>query len=203
MLKRALLSGISLATLLLLAGCEGTTSRVPALEVWPDMRRQDRGKPQTFSKFFSDHRSSRPPVPGTIARGQLKEDDVYFTGVVANSYIGKNPETIDAPLMKLGQMKFNTYCSPCHDRTGQGTGIVALKSNGSWIPANLHQDRIKGMNDGELFSVITQGRRSMPSYRFQTTEHDRWAIVAYVRALQRTSSGTVNDVPQELRADIR
>src|SRR4051794_25621481 len=185
-----------------LSGCAGQTSRSTSIEVWPDMKRQDKGKPQQESKFFGDHRASRMPVPGTVARGFLKEDDAYFTGVLANQYIGKNPETMNIELLKLGQMKFNTYCSPCHDRTGKGKGIVALKEP-TWQPSNLQEDRVKAMVDGEIFNVITLGRRSMPSYRFQITEQDRWAIVAYLRALQRTTGGTVNDVPQELRADLR
>ena len=116
-------TALSLATLLValvLVGCEGTTSRNPPIEVWPDMDRQGKGKPQGESEIFSDKRVSRPPVPGTVARGFLKDDDVYYTGLVNNMYVGKNPEKIDADLMKLGQARFNTYCSPCHDRTGSG-----------------------------------------------------------------------------------
>jgi mono/diheme cytochrome c family protein len=183
-------------------GCAGQTSRNTSIEVWPDMKRQDKSKPQTASVFFGDHRASRMPVPGTVARGFLKEDDAYFTGITAGQYVGRNPETINADFLKLGQMKFNTYCSPCHDRTAHGKGIVALKEP-TWQPTNLHEDRVKAMVDGEIFSVITQGRRSMPSYRFQITEKDRWAIVSYLRALQRTTSGTVADVPQELRSNLR
>jgi len=185
-----------------LSGCAGQTTRSTSIEVWPDMKRQDKSKPQQESKFFGDHRASRMPVPGTIARGFLKEDDAYFAGTAAGQYVARNPETMNADFLKLGQVKFNTYCSPCHDRTGHGKGIVALKEP-TWQPTNLHEDRVKAMVDGEIFSIITQGRRSMPAYRFQITEKDRWAIVSYLRALQRTTSGTVNDVPQELRADLR
>ena len=88
-----------------------------------------------------------------------------------------------------------------YDRTGQGRGVVGVRTN--WIPTNLQEDRVKAFNDGEIFHVLSNGRRAMPPYKFQITEHDRWAIVAYVRALQRTTSGTVEDVPQELRADLR
>jgi mono/diheme cytochrome c family protein len=99
-------------------------------------------------------------------------------------------------------LKFNTYCSPCHDRTGSGQGIVAIKTP-TWQPSNLVDERVRAFNDGELYNVITHGRRSMPSYRFQIAERDRWAVVAYVRALQRAATGTVNDVPQELKAELR
>jgi hypothetical protein len=189
------------AAAIALAGCSGTTSRQPPIIVFPDMRFQGRYDPQERSQFFSDHRASRQPVPGTVARGQLNEDDVLFTGVVNNQYVGRNPVTITEDVMHTGQRRFNTYCSPCHDRTGHGRGVVAQRS--IWIPTNLHEVRVKGFNDGEIFNVITHGRRTMPSYRFQITEQDRWAIVAYVRALQRTTSGTLDDVPADQRAGLK
>jgi mono/diheme cytochrome c family protein len=184
-----------------LAGCAGQTSRMPPIEVWPDMDRQGKYKPQTESQYFSDKRSSRMPVAGTVARGLLKEDDVFTTGINAGNYVGRNPLKIDAETLKWGQARFNTYCSPCHDRTGQGQGTVAQRA--TWLPTNLHEDRVRGMADGEIFNVISHGRRSMPPYRFQITERDRWAIVMYVRALQRTTGAGIDDVPQELRGDLR
>jgi mono/diheme cytochrome c family protein len=166
------------------------------------MDRQERYNPQTESPIFSDRRSSRPPVPGTVARGMLKEDDAFYTGLLPNNqYLGKNPLTITMDVLQHGQRRYNTYCSPCHDRTGQGRGVIGVRTN--WIPTSLQEDRVKAFNDGEIFHVLSNGRRAMPPYKFQITEHDRWAIVAYVRALQRTTSGTVEDVPQELRADLR
>ena len=200
--KTSLLSFLLSLAAIGLTACAGQTTRSTSIEVWPDMKRQDKSKPQTESLFFGDHRASRMPVPGTVARGFLKEDAAYFTGAVAGQYVGRNPETINADLLKLGQMKFNTYCSPCHSRIANGKGIVPLKEP-TWQPTNLHEDRVKAMVDGEIFSIITQGRRSMPSYRFQIVEKDRWAIISYLRALQRTTSGTLADVPQELRADLR
>ena len=200
--KTSLLSFLLSLAAIGLTACAGQTTRSTSIEVWPDMKRQYKSKPQTESHFFGDHRASRMPVPGTVARGFLKEDAAYFTGAVAGQYVGRNPETINADLLKLGQMKFNTYCSPCHSRIANGKGIVPLKEP-TWQPTNLHEDRVKAMVDGEIFSIITQGRRSMPSYRFQIVEKDRWAIISYLRALQRTTSGTLADVPQELRADLR
>ena len=108
---------------------------------------------------------------------------------------------IDAALLKNGQSKFNTYCSPCHDRTGSGLGIVPKRT--LWLPTNLHEDRVVAMADGEIYDVISNGRRTMHGYRYQILEADRWAIVAYVRALQRSDRGTIQDVPAELRADLR
>lgn len=200
--KTYLLSFVLAPALIVLTGCAGQTSRNTPIEVWPDMKRQYKSKPQTESVFFSDHRASRMPVPGTVARGFLKADDAYSSGVVTGQYVGRNPELINADFLKVGQAKFNTYCSPCHSRIGNGKGIVALKQL-TWQPTNLQEDRVKAMVDGEIFSVITLGRRSMPSYRYQIDEKDRWAIVCYLRALQRTTTGTLADVPQELRSDLR
>ncbi|HYO80908.1 MAG TPA: cytochrome c [Bryobacteraceae bacterium] len=200
-MKKPLIAATVAASALLLTGCAGDTTRQPPVQVFPDMRTQKRYDPQEPSDFFADRRASRSPVQGTIARGRFKRDDSYFTGVVNSQYVGRNPLKIDENVMTLGQRRFNTYCSPCHDRTGQGRGTVAQRA--VWIPTNLHEGRVKGFNDGEIFDVITNGRRSMPQYRYQVTEEERWAIVAYVRALQRTTSGTIEDVPADQRAGLK
>lgn len=188
-----------IAASLLLTGCMGMTSRQPPIEVWPDMDRQPKYRAQQESRFFGDKRSSRMPVPGTVARGMLYEDEAFHTGVVNNQYVGRNPLPIDAELLKLGQARFNTYCSPCHDRTGSGRGLVPQRA--TWIPTSLLEDRVLKMNDGEIFNVLSYGRRTMPPYRFQIIDRDRWAIVAYVRALQRTI-GSLADVPENVRGQI-
>jgi mono/diheme cytochrome c family protein len=168
--------------------------RLTQVEVWDDMKRQPKVGPQS---------AILRPVAGTVARGHLNLDDTYHSGMIdPETYTGRNPETIDAGLLKLGQMRFNTYCSPCHDRNGSGKGIVAIKTP-SWQPTNLMDPRIRTMADGEIFSVLTNGRRTMAAYKYQVVEHDRWAIVAYLRALQRATSSTVADVPAELRAELR
>jgi hypothetical protein len=192
-------AAVSLAAL---SGCAGMTSRKAPLEIFDDMDRQPKYKPQQESAFFVDARTSRAPVAGTIARGHLREDDAYYTGIVDNMYIGKNPLPITRELLVRGQERYNIYCSPCHSRTGEGKGIVALRTP-SWQPANLHDEKPKAAADGEIFSIISVGRRSMPGYRFQIPEHDRWAIVAYLRALQRTTSAKLEDIPQELRESLR
>lgn len=195
-----LLSFVALAAVL--AGCAGNTTRKPPLEVWPDMDRQGKYKPQAESEYFTDHRASRRPVDGSVARGLLKDDDAYFRGIVSEQYVGKNPVPVNRELLKAGQQKYNTYCAPCHDRTGSGRGIVPTRTLG-WLPANLIEDRVHGLADGELYDVITNGRRTMNGYKYQTTERERWAIVAYLRALQRAQRGTMDDVPADLRAEVR
>lgn len=185
----------------LLVACAGRTSRKPQVEIFPDMKRQAKVKPQEASAFFADGRGSRAPVPGTIAQGQLDDDSPFATGAENGMYVARNPLPLDEKVLARGQERFNIYCAPCHDRTGSGRGIVGQRS--SWLANNLHDDRIKAMVDGEIFQVITYGRRTMPGYRFQISEQDRWAIVAYVRALQRATSGTLADVPEELRRELR
>jgi hypothetical protein len=205
-----------LAASMVLAGCAGQSSRNTPVSFIPDMDYQGRYEPQgdrTFNKgraaaeelrkhpILGDNRASRRPVEGTVAIGGLVTDEGFSTGVLDNMYVGRNPLTINAELLQHGQRRFNTYCSPCHDRTGQGRGVVAQRA--IWIPTNLQEPRVKDMNDGEIFNVITNGRRSMPSYKLQIVDNDRWAIVAYVRALQRTSTATVADVPEDRRAELQ
>ena len=175
---------------LLLAGCAGTATRNPPIEIMPDMKHQMKVKAQTVD--------ARPPVMGTVAAGHLRDDDAYNTGVVGDKYIGLNPEKIDKTFLERGQQRFNIYCTPCHDRTGNGRGIVPLR-NPSWLPSSLQDPRQKAMVDGEIFNIMTIGRRTMPSYAAQIPERDRWAIVAYVRALQRTTTASIAEVPETLR----
>jgi mono/diheme cytochrome c family protein len=174
----------------LTANC-GSTSRRPPLEIFSDMKRQAKYEPQAASRLFSDGRASRAPVEGTVARGSLKAEEAA----------GVNPLPIDLAVLERGQERFNIYCAPCHDRTGSGRGIVALRS--SWLAGDLRDQRIRDLTDGQIFDTITHGKRSMPGYRFQIGERDRWAIVEYVRALQRASDGALADVPPELRNDLR
>lgn len=195
------------ASVVLLAGCSASGSKNTPVVIFTDMDYQQRYEPQgdrTFAgakPFFGDARASRRPVDGTIARGHLVEDESFTTGVLNNSYVGRNPLPVDADLLKHGQARFNTYCSPCHDRTGQGRGLVGQRA--LWIPTNLLEPRVRDMNDGEIFNVITNGRRSMPPYKYQVVDRDRWAVVAYVRALQRATGATENDVPADQRAGLK
>jgi mono/diheme cytochrome c family protein len=192
---------ITLASLVLLTSCENMPSRKPPLEVWDDMDRQQKFKAQSETTLFRDGRANRPPAPGTIAVGHLNADVAYHTGAMNGSYVGKNPEKYTEEFLKLGQSKFNIYCSPCHDRYGSGQGVVGKKA--VWPAQNLHEQRILDMTDGELFEVISNGRRTMHGYRFQTTAQERWAIAAYVRVLQRSGIAKPEDVPAEFRDQVR
>ncbi len=185
----------------LAAGCARLSTENPPIEIFPDMKRQPKFKPQSANEWLAERGITLRPVPGTVAVGHLDQDEAFYTGAKNGLYVGRNPLPIDMETLKRGQERFNIYCAPCHDRTGSGRGIVGSRS--MWLANNLHDQRIKDMVDGEIFQVITYGRRTMPSYRFQIPPRDRWAIVAYVRALQRTTSGTIEDVPADLRRELR
>ncbi len=192
---------VLLVGVLLGAGCARMTTRNAPVEVFADMDRQPRYDAQAESVFFADSRAARQPVPGTVARGQLDEGEGFHTGAVNGLYVGRNPLEINRELLVRGQERFNIYCAPCHDRVGTGRGIVGERS--LWLANNLHDERIKQMVDGEIFQVISYGRRSMSGYRFPVPARDRWAIVAYVRALQGATSATLEEVPVALRRELR
>jgi len=188
---------------LLLSGCSGV-QRDPPIQVWDDMKQQPKFKPQGQNElpFLKDARDARRPPEGTVARGHMAEDTPYYTGMEGDLYVGKSPVPLTPALLHQGQTKFNTYCQPCHDKTGSGQGIVPTRVP-TWQPSNLTEDRVVHFADGDIFNVITNGRRSMPAYRFQIAVEDRWAIIAYVRALQRAAHGTKADVPADHMADLQ
>jgi len=184
-----------------LSGCS-SIQRTPPIIVWWDMKRQPKFRTEGETGLFTDGRNTRPPVEDTVARGHMEEETPYNTGMDNGMYLGKTPVPITPELVAHGQQRFNTYCSPCHDKTGSGRGIVPAHVP-TWQPANLMDDRLVQAPDGDIFYVITNGRRTMPPYRFQVSTSDRWAIIAYLRVLQRAAHGTVNDVPEGLRADLK
>ena len=185
-----------------LAGCNLVQRGTPP-EVWDDMKRQEKFKPQQPTALFADKRASRVPVAGTVAREDERENTPFYTGLAGpTTYVGKIPVPITRELIRHGQARFNVYCAPCHSQDGTGKGIVPTRFP-AWQVTSLHEERLRTTADGDIFNVISHGRRSMPAYRAQIPAADRWAIVAYVRALQRSTMSTVNDVPQELRAGLQ
>jgi mono/diheme cytochrome c family protein len=193
-------------------GFRGSHSRKPPVEIFPDMDRQPKYRPQSHSEFFADNRTSRQPVPGTVVRAEATEvngqkvfahqDHPYNTGRVAGStnYVDGIPIAVNEALMNRGQERYQIFCGPCHGAAGDGKGITSRF--GMAVIANLHDPRIVRQSDGELFNVITHGRGLMGSYAGQVPVHDRWAIVAYVRALQRSRLGSEDDVPGDMRAKL-
>lgn len=180
--------------LVLLSGCSSVQRNTP-LQVWDDMKHQQKFKAQApVAGIFADGRSNRLLPEDTVPRSGYRDDSPYNTGLENGMYVGKSPVPITPALLEQGQAKFNIYCSPCHDQTGMGRGIIPAHVP-IWQPSNLTEDRVVQFADGDIFNVITNGRRTMPPYRFQVVVADRWAIIAYVRALQRAAHGTPAEAP--------
>ncbi len=185
-----------------LMGCRGQTSEQTPIWIKHGMEFQPKWLPYGHNTFTADGRNMMMPPEGTVAAGLLKEDDLYYRGGADTAHYGANPMKIDAALLDRGQERFQIYCTPCHGRTGAGNGMVI--AHGFPIPPpNFHDERIVAMADGQLFHTISYGVRNMPSYGKQIPEEDRWAIVAYLRALQRTSHASLNDVPESERANLK
>ncbi len=187
-------AGLIVPVLLALAGCSSVQRDTP-LQVWDDMKHQQKFKAQApVVGIFADGRSNRLLPDDTVARDGYRDDSSYNTGLENGMYVGKSPVPVTPALLEQGQTKFNIYCSPCHDQTGMGRGIIPAHVP-IWQPSNLTDDRVVQFADGDIFNVITNGRRTMPPYRFQVVVADRWAIIAYVRALQRAAHGTPAEAP--------
>ncbi len=195
-------------------GLRGGRFRQPPLYIFPDMEFQNKLRPQKPNGFFANGLSSQLPVPGTIPRGRpIKtaagevypfEDSPVNTGRITGTtnFVENGPLPVTAELLKRGQQRFTINCSPCHGATGEGNGITR-KIGAMAVVANLHDKRIVELADGELFYVITNGRNLMGAYGANVTVEDRWAIIAYLRALQMARLGALEDVPEDLRAALK
>jgi mono/diheme cytochrome c family protein len=205
---------VSVAAVVGILGFRGTHFRKPPLYIFPDMEWQLKLRPQKPNAFFPNGLSSQLPVSGTIPRGTAiqtasgpvypYEDAPVNTGRIngTTNFVEINPLPITAELLRRGQQRFSINCSPCHGQLGEGNGITK-KINAMAIVANLHDKRIVEMADGELFYVITNGRNLMGAYGANVTVEDRWAVIAYLRALQLSHLGTIDDLPQDLRANLK
>jgi mono/diheme cytochrome c family protein len=183
--RRGVLEALVLASVVALGGCaRGCTSSRPPIHLNPSMDDQPKVRSQTASSFFFDGASMRQPVPGTVPIGGLKEDGAFFTGKGADGqFVATIPVAADEALVERGRQRYEIYCQPCHDARGDGRGI--LFQRGKVPTATFHQEKILKYSDGQIFDVITNGVGLMPGYRWPIPPADRWAIVAYVRALQR------------------
>jgi hypothetical protein len=156
------------------------------------MHDQPKFIPQRGTTLFADGRSVRPQVANTVARNQLHEDTYFYTGLVDGKEGDGLPFPVTAKVLERGQERFNVYCTPCHSRTGNGEGMIVLR--GYNRAGNMHTDRLRTAPLGHFFHVITNGYGAMPDYAAQVAPVDRWAIVAYIRALQLSQNATQADV---------
>jgi mono/diheme cytochrome c family protein len=187
-LPRPLSAILSTALLLALSACR------------QEMYDQPRYKPLGKSDFFADERQSRPLVEGTVARGMLREDARFYTGKNGAALVTVFPLPVTRPLLDRGRQRYDIFCAPCHDRTGAGNGMVVRR--GYRPPPSFHIDRLRQQAVGYFFDIITNGLGAMPDYAAQIPPEDRWAIVAYVRALQLSQDARVADVPTGDRAKL-
>jgi len=149
----------------------------------PNMDEQPKNKAQAVSGYFADGRTMRMPIEGTVARGELFENKAFYFGKEENGdFIKSSPVAVDEKLLERGEQRYNIYCAPCHNTNGNGKGIIIEK--GFLPPPDFHQDKYRQYPDGQIYDVIANGFRNMPSYKHQIPVHDRWAIVGFVRALQ-------------------
>lgn len=189
-------------TALSLIGCfrEMPSSRGP-IHLNQNMDDQEKFEPYEANPFFTDGSAMRHPVEGTIARGDLVTDSAYELGRDAQgALVKKNPVAATTEIMERGQERYNIYCRPCHGGVGDGNGIVTLRgrTQGFVPPTDFHSDMMRNQSDGHFFDVITHGIRNMGSYEYQIPVDDRWAIVHYIRALQRSQNASKKDVPASL-----
>ncbi len=166
-----------------------------------EMYDQPRYEPYEKSTFFEDGRSSRPLVPGTVAQGQLRADEQLYTGKAGGALVDTLPFPASREALERGRERYDIYCAVCHDRVGNGEGMVVRR--GFRRPSSFHIDRLRGAPVGYFFDVITNGFGVMPDYAAQVSVPDRWAIVAYIRALQLSQRAALADVPADQRRRLQ
>jgi mono/diheme cytochrome c family protein len=199
---------LSFVPLALIMRARTTTSTQPRIHIIPDMDNQPKYGAQDRNPIFADRRAMRPPVAGTVARGTVLGNAGLTAGRAGEGWIEAIPLEVDTGILQRGRERYDIFCSPCHGLAGFGDGMVAMRADelleGTWTPpTSFHTDLIRGRAPGQLFNTISNGIRNMPAYGPQIRVEDRWAIVAYVKALQRSQNATVDDVPEDLRAQLR
>jgi mono/diheme cytochrome c family protein len=181
-------------------GFRGTKFTAPPLDVFPEwafpgMKYQPKYQPQGSSAFFADGRADRAPVANTVARGMLRDDDALYLGKDgAGAFVRGFPAAlkVDVKFIERGRDRYGIYCQPCHGALGDGNGVT--KRYGMGATPSYHDDRLRTMAEGELYNTITNGKNTMLPYADKLAPEDRWAVVSYVRALQRAQQGKPGDV---------
>lgn len=167
-----------------------------------DMHDQPKYIPLRPSEFFADGRSERQLIEGTVARGHLNDDTAFYQGKGTDGKpVSDFPFPVTKEVIERGQQRFNIYCQPCHDRLGNGDGMIVRR--GYRKPPSYHIERLRQVPNGYIYDVITNGFGAMPDYAAQIAPRDRWAIVAYVRALQLSQNASINDVPADARGQLQ
>lgn len=195
---------LSWLPLVLIARAWVTHSDSPRIHLFQGMDNQVKAKPQQANPLFADHRAMRPVVPGTVARGKLNEDAHLVRGRIDGQWATTFPMPITESVVRHGQKRFNVFCSPCHGLTGAGNGPIHKRAldrqESKWVPpTDLTGTSVRDRAVGHIYNSITHGIRNMASYGAQIPVADRWAIVAYIRALQLSQDAPLEAVPAEKR----
>ncbi len=203
------LAALSLVPIVLIARARAVKSARPRVHLVTDMDSQPKFKAQVRSPLFADKRAMRPPVEHAVARGELRVDEPFYRGKDPDGeWVTVMPVKVTEELMQRGKQRFEVFCATCHGLGGYGNGMIAKRADalqeGTWVPpTSFHTDTIRQREAGYLFNTITYGVRNMAAYGPQVPVADRWAIVAYIRALQRSQNATLEDVPADVRPALR
>ncbi len=208
---RRLLTASLLVGALVLGGCRGMKSEDPPIHPNMNMDIQNRFDPQEANPLFADNAAMRKPPSGTVARGLLRADSRYFAGrTEEGEYVEQMPVPVNRALLERGQERYEIFCTVCHGAAGDGNGIIMTGQSNvtgqgyGYTPApTYHSERLREVTDGYIYDVVANGVRNMPGYAQQIPVADRWAIVAYVRALQRSQNADAADVPQSVISDAQ
>lgn len=206
----AIVTALALIPLCLVVRAYSMRSPDPRIHPIQNMDNQTRFKAQHSNTYFADQRAMRPAIAGTVAVGESRLDDVFWRGMNADgswSEVYPSELTVDQAMVERGQERFNIYCSTCHGYTGNGKGMIHQRAEslnqGTWVPpTSIHLEYVKAQPHGQLFNTITNGVRNMYGYGHLIDVDDRWAIVAYIRALQRSQQAVLDDVPTEQRTTL-
>jgi mono/diheme cytochrome c family protein len=188
LLTKSLFNAALIALALAGAGCRQDMHDAPRVDAYE------------ATDAFPDGRGNRPPVEGTVARGHLNDDELLYTGKANGQLADEFPFPVTKAVLERGHERFDIYCAPCHGRTGTGNGMIV--SRGLRPPPSYHDEKRRAQPVGHFFDVMTNGFGAMPDYRAQVEAQDRWAIAAYIRALQLSHGANVADVPAEHRGDL-
>lgn len=200
-----LLSWIPLAMIAARRQASGDQTRISVIT---HMDKQKKVGAQQASTLFADGRAMRPQVAGTISRNQGPELDAFLTGKQDGVWVNDFPVDVNPALLERGRDRYGVFCSSCHGHSGYGDGMVAGRATelqqSMWTPpSSFHSDLVRGRRTGELFNTISMGIRNMPAHGSQIPENDRWAIVAYVKALQKSQYASMDEVPEDAQAGLR
>lgn len=210
---------LALVPVVLLVRARLTTSEKPRIHPIQNMDNQQRFKAQQSNPMFADGRAMRPPVEGAVARGDLADDPAYYRGVTADDWpegqeppwVTQIPVEVTEAVLRRGQQRYDAFCATCHGLTGAGDGSTSARAlelmedgKAAWVPPTpLTGKLVASRPPGHLFNTITNGLRTMPAYATQIPVEDRWAIVAYLQALQRSQNATLGDVPADEKDKLK